>query len=397
MLIEAVALGVPIAAMDTGGTRDIIQRGRHRAALDRSATASRAISRGSRPTSGCAARSARRRAPTCTSRFAAASVVERVEQVYRGAAAAARRVTADRAPLRVAVVARAVDAAARRRRPRAIGPRPRAASGGARRPRHARSRRRPSADASPRPSIRSPRRAFTLRHVPYLTFPFANRRGTTILDRSTAYLAVRPARRPAGAATCSRRRRGRHRARIWRERARLRASARARPRRSSSIRRGSRNSAPPARVSRSAKRVGYAPLRRAVRRCARAADAIIATDASLETDGRSGTSQPRPGQMRTIPNGIDLVDADRAGRARPRAAILRQRHGIGAGEIVLLSVGRLEAEQRIRRARRRARPRAASPAGRSPRDRLALGHRRRRPVPARPSSARSASAGSART
>ena len=25
-------------------------------------------------------------------------------------------------------------------------------------------------------------------HVPYLTFPLANRRGTTILDRSTAYL-----------------------------------------------------------------------------------------------------------------------------------------------------------------------------------------------------------------
>src|SRR5262245_56734180 len=27
-----------------------------------------------------------------------------------------------------------------------------------------------------------------VRHVPYLTFPFANRRGTTILDRSTSYL-----------------------------------------------------------------------------------------------------------------------------------------------------------------------------------------------------------------
>jgi glycosyltransferase involved in cell wall biosynthesis len=27
-----------------------------------------------------------------------------------------------------------------------------------------------------------------LRHVPYLTFPFAGRRGTTVIDRSTAYL-----------------------------------------------------------------------------------------------------------------------------------------------------------------------------------------------------------------
>src|SRR5437016_2980536 len=28
----------------------------------------------------------------------------------------------------------------------------------------------------------------TVRHVPYLTFPFAGRKGTTILDRSSAYL-----------------------------------------------------------------------------------------------------------------------------------------------------------------------------------------------------------------
>ena len=42
----------------------------------------------------------------------------------------------------------------------------------------------------------------TLRHVRYLTFPFANRRGTTILDRSTAYLALRRARGTAGRVAC---------------------------------------------------------------------------------------------------------------------------------------------------------------------------------------------------
>src|SRR5262249_25969221 len=50
---------------------------------------------------------------------------------------------------------------------------------------------------------------------------------------------------------------------------------------------------------------------------------------------------PRNGQLRTIPNGIDLVEA--AALAGPaEGAILRQRHGIGPGELVLLSVGRLE-------------------------------------------------------
>ena len=33
------------------------------------------------------------------------------------------------------------------------------------------------------------------RFVPYVTFPFAGRRGTTILDRVTAYPVLRPARR----------------------------------------------------------------------------------------------------------------------------------------------------------------------------------------------------------
>src|SRR5687768_11790683 len=41
------------------------------------------------------------------------------------------------------------------------------------------------ADAGADAVFRHPK--LTLRSVPYVTFPFANRRGTTILDRSTAY------------------------------------------------------------------------------------------------------------------------------------------------------------------------------------------------------------------
>jgi glycosyltransferase involved in cell wall biosynthesis len=45
--------------------------------------------------------------------------------------------------------------------------------------------------------------------------------------------------------------------------------------------------------------------------------------------------------LRTIPNGIDLVHVDGlAGRADGR--LIRERYGIGAGETVLLSAGRLE-------------------------------------------------------
>jgi glycosyltransferase involved in cell wall biosynthesis len=83
VLIEAAALGVPIAAMDTGGTRDIIEPevtgllardvdgfARDLARLDRDERLRAAVS-------GAA------RADVHT-RFSAGSVVQRVERVYRG-------------------------------------------------------------------------------------------------------------------------------------------------------------------------------------------------------------------------------------------------------------------------------------------------------------------------
>jgi len=88
------------------------------------------------------------------------------------------------------------------------------------------------------------------------------------------------------------------------------------------------------------KRAGYAPLQWAVRRVARCADRIVATDVALEpTIVRH--LRLRTGQLVTIPNGIDLVDA--AVAAGPAdGALMRQRHGLRTGELVLLSVGRLE-------------------------------------------------------
>jgi len=176
-----------------------------------------------------------------------------------------------------------------------------------------------------------------LRHVSYVTFPFANRRGTTILDRSTAYLVFGH-------------RAGRQALQLAREGAvdivhgfgasvLGYATARARPaplvfNPQGLEEFGASGSLP------FGKRLGYAPLRQAVRWCARAADCILATDVALEPVVRRHLA-PREGQLRTIPNGIDLVEAlSLAGPAE--GAILRQRHGIGPGELVLLSVGRLE-------------------------------------------------------
>jgi glycosyltransferase involved in cell wall biosynthesis len=181
----------------------------------------------------------------------------------------------------------------------------------------------------------SPRIA--VRHVTYVTFPFANRRGTTILDRSTSYLlygwragrlAARLAERGEvdvihgfGASVLGAARSG------------LKVPLVLNPQ-------GLEEFGATATRQAAGKRVGYAPLRWAVRRVARASDAIIATDEALApTVARH--LRPRPGRMVTIPNGIDLVEIGAlAGVAD--GALMRQRHAIAAGELVLLSVGRLE-------------------------------------------------------
>jgi glycogen(starch) synthase len=176
-----------------------------------------------------------------------------------------------------------------------------------------------------------------LRHVSYVTFPGANRRGTTILDRSTAYLlfgwrAGRLARSLAtagevdlvhgfGASVLGYAGRRRPVPLVFNPQGleEFGATATAQPR---------------------MKRVAYAPLRWAVRRSARAAARIIATDVSLEPMVTRHL-RPAPGQLCTIPNGIDLLEA--AAMAGPAdGAIARQRAGIGTNEFVWLSAGRLE-------------------------------------------------------
>jgi glycosyltransferase involved in cell wall biosynthesis len=176
-----------------------------------------------------------------------------------------------------------------------------------------------------------------VRHVPYLSFPFANRRGTTILDRSTAYLLYGQ-------------RAGRLADRLARQGevdvihgfgASLLGAARS-PAAAPLVLnpQGLEEFGATATRLPLLKRAGYLPLRWAVRRVARAADRIIATDAALEPMVIRHL-RPRDGQMCTIPNGIDLVDA--ASLAGPAdGPLMRQRHGIGAGELVLVSAGRLE-------------------------------------------------------
>ena len=177
----------------------------------------------------------------------------------------------------------------------------------------------------------------TVRHVSYLTFPFANRRGTTVIDRSTAYLlygyrAGRLARTLAASGGTD----------IIHGFGASLLGAAVGPRTVPLVLnpQGLEEFGATAAAQPLMKRAWYAPLRWAVRRAARAADCIIATDVALESTVARHL-RPRPGQMETIPNGIDLVAlASMAGPAE--GAVLRQRRGIGADERVLLSVGRLE-------------------------------------------------------
>ena len=179
----------------------------------------------------------------------------------------------------------------------------------------------------------------SLRFVPYRTFPGAGRRGTTVIDRSTAYplFGLR-----AGALAAQM---------VERDEADIvhgfGASVLGYARR--------RNSLPaplvlnpqgleefgatdPGRAA--LKRLGYLPLRRAVIACARRADAVIATDRALEPAVRSHLGVPDY-KIRTIPNALDLAEVDAL--ASPEdGARLRSEAKAGPHETILLSVGRIE-------------------------------------------------------
>ena len=188
--------------------------------------------------------------------------------------------------------------------------------------------------------------------VPYHTFPLAGRRGTTVIDRSTAYpmFGLRAGRRAldlvrAGQADI-----------VHGLGASVLGYARVRGSRASGRQARGEAAAPlvlnpqgleefgatdPSRAR--LKRAAYLPLRKAVLACAAAADAVIATDRALEPVVMRHLKIDRA-RMRTIPNAIDLQTVD----ALTNPAVvgeLRWKHGLALGERVLLSVGRLEASK----------------------------------------------------
>jgi len=179
----------------------------------------------------------------------------------------------------------------------------------------------------------------TLTMIPYRTFPLAGRRGTTVIDRSTAYpLFGERAGRAAwelvrdgridvvhglGASVLGyARRRKTSTAPLVLNPQGLEEFGGTDPRR--------------ARL----KRFGYLPLRRAVVACARAADRVIATDRSLEP---AVLEHLRIGRERItlIPNAIDLDWLDSLATAEDVDRVRRET-GVKPQDTVLLSVGRLE-------------------------------------------------------
>lgn len=175
--------------------------------------------------------------------------------------------------------------------------------------------------------------------VPYRTFPFAGRRGTTVIDRSTAYplfglRAGRAARDLAqrgeidivhgfGASVLGYARRGRHSS----------VPLVLNPQGLEEF-----GATDPSRAR--LKRAAYLPLRRSVLACARAADAVIATDRALEPAVLAHLQVPRE-RVHVIPNALDLSTVDSLAGPTDGARI-RQHAGIAPDESVLLSVGRIE-------------------------------------------------------
>ena len=179
----------------------------------------------------------------------------------------------------------------------------------------------------------------TIKTVPYHTFPGAGRRGTTVIDRSTAYplFGLRAGREALelvregridivhglGASVLG----------YARRRAQQAVPLVLNPQ---GLEEFGATSPGRARL----KRAGYLPLRRAVLACARAADRIIATDRALAPVVLQHLHVPEE-RVRVIPNALDLRALDRLATSAD-AARVRLAAGIGRDDVVLLSVGRIE-------------------------------------------------------
>ena len=184
----------------------------------------------------------------------------------------------------------------------------------------------------------------TTRFVPYRTFPFAGRRGTTILDRNTAYplfgwRAGRLARRlvAQGAAQIVQ---GYGAAALGYALARARDPLETVPFVFNPQGLEEFGGTDPARAP--LKRLAYRPLQAAVRTCARAADRVLATDEALVPMVTEHLGVPR-WKAPVIPNAVDL---DRfATRPAGEARGLRESIGAGDDEGLLVAVGRLESNK----------------------------------------------------
>jgi glycogen(starch) synthase len=180
--------------------------------------------------------------------------------------------------------------------------------------------------------------------VPYRTFPFAGRKGTTILDRSTAYplFGVR-----AGKLAWQLSAGGRvdivhgFGASVLGYARQRRVATAGAPLVLNPQGLEEFGASDPSRAR--LKRAAYLPLRRAVLACARAADCVIATDRVLAPAVRRHLRVPEC-RIRVIPNALDLRALD-ALTTESSPGDVRRRAGIGTDERVLLSVGRLEANK----------------------------------------------------
>jgi len=185
--------------------------------------------------------------------------------------------------------------------------------------------------------------------VPYRTFPLAGRRGTTVIDRSTAYpvFGLKAGRRALDLVRSGRADivHGLGASVLGYARLRGRAASGRPPRGGASAPlvlnpQGLEEFGATDPTRARLKRAAYLPLRRAVLACAAAADAVIATDRALEPVVLRHL-KISPDKMRTIPNAIDLRTID-ALTDQGMVGELRSKHSLAQGERLVLSAGRLE-------------------------------------------------------